>query len=270
MFSPKVNFFPHSSTLKYFKNDNLWTPLAPLLGEIQLCVHWVFCRKFNSKQLLYEAFFWYNPYFLQCSAQNERLFANLNSCENYSNSLLDHSDVVIAHRATNIWNFRFKSQWKRQMWHHPKMSNDTKYSIWCWNTLCHLKYTAECVVFFGESVVVSLHTAKWWHKKFVIKNSLPQLNVCSRIWTVTSTAMILRSSCLGSTNVCKKVGIMWRSSKFCSFYTNKIFLELFRPFLDFSATWWQNFSTALSDKNMWQPCNCLICLPSCLLYYLVV
>ncbi len=32
-------------------------PLAPLPGEIEICVHWVFLRKLNSQQLLFEAFF---------------------------------------------------------------------------------------------------------------------------------------------------------------------------------------------------------------------
>ncbi len=100
MFGSKVNFLSHSSTLKFFKNDNLWTPLAPLLGEIQLCVHWVFCRKFNSEQLLYEAFFYIIRIFCNVLPKRNALFANLNPCKNYSNSLLDHSDVVITHRAT--------------------------------------------------------------------------------------------------------------------------------------------------------------------------
>ncbi len=62
------------------------------------------------------------------------------------------------------------------------------------------------------------------------------LNVYSRIWAIASTLMVLRSSCLGPTNVYKKMGIM-RRSKFCAF-SNKIFL-------DFSATWW--------DKTSWLP-----------------
>ncbi len=37
---------------------NLWRSLAPLLGEIEICLHWVFCRKFNLKQLLFAAFFY--------------------------------------------------------------------------------------------------------------------------------------------------------------------------------------------------------------------
>ncbi len=32
-------------------------PLAPLLWEIKICAHWVFYRKFNSQELLFEAFF---------------------------------------------------------------------------------------------------------------------------------------------------------------------------------------------------------------------
>ncbi len=33
------------------------TSLAPLLGEIETWVHSVFCKKFNLRQLLFEAFF---------------------------------------------------------------------------------------------------------------------------------------------------------------------------------------------------------------------
>ncbi len=31
--------------------------LTTLLVEIDICVHWLFCRKFNSEQFLFEAFF---------------------------------------------------------------------------------------------------------------------------------------------------------------------------------------------------------------------
>ncbi len=43
-------------------------PLPPLRGETDICTHWVFCRKLNSKQFLFELFFLYNRYFLWCSA----------------------------------------------------------------------------------------------------------------------------------------------------------------------------------------------------------
>ncbi len=36
---------------------NLSSPLAPLLGKIDMFVHWLFCTKFNSQQLLFEQFF---------------------------------------------------------------------------------------------------------------------------------------------------------------------------------------------------------------------
>ncbi len=52
---------------------------------------------------------------------NVHLLANLNPCKNYSNSLLDHSDVVITRRGINIWNSKFKSQYSRKSltsWHH--------------------------------------------------------------------------------------------------------------------------------------------------------
>ncbi len=53
--SPKVNTLSHFSTL-YLKHDNLSSPLALLLEEIDTCAHWVLCGKLNYGQLLFEAF----------------------------------------------------------------------------------------------------------------------------------------------------------------------------------------------------------------------
>ncbi len=36
---------------------NLWNPLAPLLGEIDICAHWVLWSKFDFIQFLFKAFF---------------------------------------------------------------------------------------------------------------------------------------------------------------------------------------------------------------------
>ncbi len=41
---------------KYLIHINLWSFLVPLLEETNICVHWLFCRKFNARQLLFEAF----------------------------------------------------------------------------------------------------------------------------------------------------------------------------------------------------------------------
>ncbi len=40
----------------YFKDVNLSSPQAPLRREIDKCTHWLFCKKFNAEQLLFEAF----------------------------------------------------------------------------------------------------------------------------------------------------------------------------------------------------------------------
>ncbi len=40
-----------------FKNGKFLKPPAPLLGEIEICIQRVFCRKLNFGQLLFEAFF---------------------------------------------------------------------------------------------------------------------------------------------------------------------------------------------------------------------
>ena len=37
--------------------STLWSTIAPPLWKIEICSHKLFCRKFNSKQLLFEAFF---------------------------------------------------------------------------------------------------------------------------------------------------------------------------------------------------------------------
>ncbi len=55
--SAKFNLLPSFSALEYFKHINLWSSLAPLLGKIDICAHWVFCRKLNSEQFLCETFF---------------------------------------------------------------------------------------------------------------------------------------------------------------------------------------------------------------------
>ncbi len=41
---------------KYFQHVNLLRPLAPPLGEINISARGLFCTKFNSEQLLFEAF----------------------------------------------------------------------------------------------------------------------------------------------------------------------------------------------------------------------
>ncbi len=39
-----------------FENINLSSHVAPLLREIDMGAHWLFCTKFNAQQLLFEAF----------------------------------------------------------------------------------------------------------------------------------------------------------------------------------------------------------------------
>ncbi len=39
------------------KMENLWPPYLHSWGEIEIYTHWIFCRKFNFRQLLFEAFF---------------------------------------------------------------------------------------------------------------------------------------------------------------------------------------------------------------------
>ncbi len=48
----------HLPTLYYFKHANLSIRLPPLQEEIEVCAQQVFCREYNSKQLLHEVFFY--------------------------------------------------------------------------------------------------------------------------------------------------------------------------------------------------------------------
>ncbi len=54
---PKVNLVSHFCTLQDFRYTDLWNTLAKLVGEIDICAGELFCMKFNSEQLLFEAFF---------------------------------------------------------------------------------------------------------------------------------------------------------------------------------------------------------------------
>ncbi len=53
--SPKVNLLSHFCTWQYFKDGNLWCPLAPFLGEIDIGAYWLFSIEFNA-QFLFKAF----------------------------------------------------------------------------------------------------------------------------------------------------------------------------------------------------------------------
>ncbi len=66
-FSLNIIFQPYQS----------FEPLAPLWGAgggIDICARSLFCTKFNSKQLLFEVFFWCDTYFWQHWALNWMYF----------------------------------------------------------------------------------------------------------------------------------------------------------------------------------------------------
>ncbi len=54
---PKLNAICRFCTLLYFNHISLSSPLTLLQGEIDICACGLFWTKFNSKQLLYKAFF---------------------------------------------------------------------------------------------------------------------------------------------------------------------------------------------------------------------
>ncbi len=47
----------HYSTIQHLKHINLWSSLALLLREIDMCAPLHFCTKFNVQQLKFEQFF---------------------------------------------------------------------------------------------------------------------------------------------------------------------------------------------------------------------
>ncbi len=48
--SPKVNLLSHFWTSKNLKDNNLWSSLAPLLGEIDVCTRWLFYTEFDVQK----------------------------------------------------------------------------------------------------------------------------------------------------------------------------------------------------------------------------
>ncbi len=66
--------FPIWCIIIFSKIANLWSPLAPLLGKIEICVHWLFYIKFNSKQLLFGIFFDIIGNFCRIQPWNESIF----------------------------------------------------------------------------------------------------------------------------------------------------------------------------------------------------
>ncbi len=60
-----MNLLSHFSTILYLKHLDLSSPLAPLPGELEMCVYRLLCMKFNSKELLFEQFFNIISNFLQ-------------------------------------------------------------------------------------------------------------------------------------------------------------------------------------------------------------
>ncbi len=49
-------FVVNVTHLKSYNVQKWKSPLAPLLGETDMCAHWLCCTKFNYKQLLFEPF----------------------------------------------------------------------------------------------------------------------------------------------------------------------------------------------------------------------
>ncbi len=59
---------------KYLKHIDLSSFLVPPSVEIDTCIHWVFCKKFNSKQLLFKQCFDIIGNFGSLQAKSESTF----------------------------------------------------------------------------------------------------------------------------------------------------------------------------------------------------
>ncbi len=60
------------------KDGILWSHLAPLWGEIDICAYWLFCTNFNGQQLLFEAFLNIMHIFGRIQLQSEATSSFLN------------------------------------------------------------------------------------------------------------------------------------------------------------------------------------------------
>ncbi len=67
---PQSDSFPFC-ILKDFKHIDLLSPLAPLVGQIIIYACGLFCMKFNSEQLLFEAIFYITHIFGSVQPESE-------------------------------------------------------------------------------------------------------------------------------------------------------------------------------------------------------
>ncbi len=174
--------------LRIKSQHHLWSSLPPLLGQIQICFHWAFCRKFNSKQLLFEAFSdecycneiqtnqkWKNKNHtvktavqkLPKNIENIDILFCLIDMKRYSENI----DALLSYRyidITNLKSFRFKNKFevciKRKsfasfLWPLLKQGFSGRLSqfpfleklhIWMWT---HMKFSLSST---------SLWESSWW------------------------------------------------------------------------------------------------------------
>ncbi len=92
------------------------------------------------------------------------------------------------------------------------------FAYWYLATYCTIRLEIFTVYPATQNLVLPLI---WFHSV----HSWP----CTNLGKLNRTTMVLRSPCLRSTNVYKKIGIMWKMSKFCS-YSNKFFWNFSDPF----------------------------------------
>ncbi len=69
-----MNLISCFRTLQDFKHTDLWSPLAPPLGETPIYVRGLFGMKFSSEQLLFEPFFHITCTFCSFEPLNESNF----------------------------------------------------------------------------------------------------------------------------------------------------------------------------------------------------
>ncbi len=66
--------FSISAPFKISKVQIFGAPQAPLVGEIDICAHGLFCTKLNSTQLLFEQFFYIIGNLCSVQPENESTF----------------------------------------------------------------------------------------------------------------------------------------------------------------------------------------------------
>ncbi len=97
--APKWIYFLIFEHYNISKDGNLWSPLVPFRGEIDICVHWLFCIEFNAQQK--------NFPILTSLLSNNSVQYFLNQQFLYSGVLIYYSQMFPLPEAPKIWSSIF-------------------------------------------------------------------------------------------------------------------------------------------------------------------